>query len=70
MWRDSDLASTGPIAADERGTESRFRLGAVADRSLYLDAVKETEYLSDIKPVIHKTRLAIGRVRPWRSIPV
>jgi len=47
-----------------------FRLGAVADRSLYLDAVKETEYLSDIKPVIHKTRLAIGRVRPWKSIPV
>ena len=37
---------------------------------LYLDAVKETEYLSDIKPVIHKARLAIGRLRPWKPIPV
>jgi len=47
-----------------------FRLGPVADRCLYLDAVKETEYLSDIHTVIHKKRLAIGRVRPWRAIPV
>ena len=47
-----------------------FRLAAVADRCLYLDEVKQTEYLSDIATVIHKKRLAIGRVRPWRSIPV
>lgn len=47
-----------------------FKLDAVASRNLYLEEVKKTEYLSDISTVIHKQRLAIGRIRPWRSIPV
>ena len=47
-----------------------FRLEAVTNRCLYLDEVKQTEYLSDIATVIHKKRLALGRVRPWQSIPV
>jgi hypothetical protein len=46
-----------------------FRLDAVADRCLYLDAVKETEYLTDIQSVIRECRSALGRVRPWKSIP-
>jgi hypothetical protein len=47
-----------------------FELDAVARRCLYLDAVKETADFVEIHSVIHESRQARGRVRPWMNIPV
>jgi len=47
-----------------------FDLGVVARRCQYLKEVKQTAYLSDIATVIREHRSRLGRVRPWKDIPV
>jgi len=47
-----------------------FQVEAIARRCQYLDEVKTTTDLSEIAQIIRSHRQRLGRVRPWKDIPV
>jgi hypothetical protein len=47
-----------------------FRLGAVARRILYLDAIKKSETYLDVDDAIENYRLTCRNVRPWMDLPM
>ncbi len=47
-----------------------FDLSAVAQRSLYLPAVKRTKSIWDVNAVIEAFRMHQVEAKPWQDIPV
>ena len=47
-----------------------FRLASVAERILYLDAMRQTETYWDVSQVISRFQASLPAVRQWRSLPM
>jgi hypothetical protein len=47
-----------------------FRLAAVAERILYLEAMRQTETYWDVSQVIDQFQASLPAVREWRGLPM